>query len=126
MGSQIVKAFRPKGVANGRIVEKELFLASRKKLKEIEDISSCATFWEFVQAIIRNQWIPPIGNVAVHWKPIYQQCCVCYTPILSSLNYILKYENLNNEEDKFINNLGWNDIISRKAKVTHYNMPCTF
>jgi hypothetical protein len=121
VGSQIVRSFRHKAHANGRIAEKELFLASRAKLKRIRNIDKYATFWEFVQAVIRNSWNPPIGNLAVHWRPIYQQCSVCHTVILSDLKYILKYENLDDEEDKFINYLGWNDIIGHKARVTHYS-----
>ena len=129
VASQIVKSFRHQAKARGRNTKKELFLATRNMLPEKEERQARTTFWEFVQAVLKKDaWNPPIlGNqtvdLEVHWRPMYQQCSVCHTTILSNLKYILKYENLNAEEDQFISFLGWNQIRNHKAHVLHHDRP---
>ena len=58
------------------------------------------SFWEFVQYLIRPEI--PMG-MDEHWSPVYYYCSVCEKSRLAALNYVLKFENLNNEQPAFLN-----------------------
>ena len=125
-GSKIVEEFRDKAKASGRFAEEEIFLASKKQLTVKQNLEIYPTFWEFVQAVIKNaEYLCnlPVNDLSVHWRPIYQQCSVCHASMLPNIKYILKYENLDAEEDEFLRYLGWNNIIHHKAHITyqHHN-----
>ena len=130
VGSKIVEEFRDSATASGRFSEEESFLASKKQLTQLTKqlipktkyLKTHPTFWEFVQAVINNaKYLSnlPFDDMSVHWRPIYQQCSVCHASMLSNVKYILKYENLDAEEDQLLRYLGWNDIIHHKAHVIH-------
>lgn len=125
IGYQIVRSLRHK-LKNNRNFENQLFLATRTKLSEIKDKSKYPTFREFVKAVIRNKHysdstIREEPSLDVHWRPMYQQCSVCHPTKLSTLKYILKYENLAEEEAKFLCHLGWNSIIKQTVRSNTYN-----
>ena len=70
------------------------------------------TFWEFVQAVISE--VIDDG----HWNPMYKFCSVCHNVQLKTLNFVLRFENLNIEAKLFLKALKRNQINSSIAAVT--------
>ena len=69
------------------------------------------SFWEFVQSVIIKL------NMDEHWQPMFQYCSVCH-PIQLQVNpYILKFENLNQEQAAFIEDVGWRNAIDNTVQL---------
>ena len=69
------------------------------------------SFWEFVQSVIIKL------NMDEHWQPMFQFCSVCH-PIQLQVNpYILKFENLNEEQVAFIEDVGWRNKIDNTIQL---------
>ena len=69
------------------------------------------SFWEFAQSVIIKL------NMDEHWKPMFQYCSVC-DPTQMKLNpFILKFENLKEEQPAFLQEVGWNDKINQSMKL---------
>jgi len=73
--------------------------------------SKFPTFWEFAQALIAGV----IDDD--HWKPMYKFCSVCHDFQLKTINFLLRFENLNNETALFLNHVKWNKVNSSSASV---------
>lgn len=56
------------------------------------------TFWEFITAVLET------GLVNEHWRPITESCSLCAKDLVYDV--ILKFENLNPEQDFFARVLG--------------------
>ena len=69
------------------------------------------SFWEFVQSVIIKL------NMDEHWKPIFEYCSVCHPVQLQVNPYILKFENLNEEQPRFVQHLGWGDKIINTIRL---------
>ena len=73
--------------------------------------SELPCFWEFVQAITR-------GSIDDgHWTPMYKFCSICHDTQLRTINYILRFENLEKETAEFLRHLKW-DNSSKVALKT--------
>ena len=124
-GEPMVKRFR-----HSKKATKYLFMASQNREELIKEkkkhLSKFPTFAEFVESILEN-WMGdvsrnPFGNP--HWRPIYQQCSVCHTTKLATLNYVLKYEDLVAwEQAAFIQMVNWSSIISDPVRVNVHRDP---
>ena len=73
--------------------------------------SDLPSFWEFSQAVIDGYKIDD------HWRPIVEHCSICNTLSLKAYNYILKFEELEKEEDMFLIHTGWDKKIKSRKKV---------
>ena len=72
--------------------------------------SDLPSFWEFSQAVIDEYKIDD------HWRPIVEHCSICNTLSLKAYNYILKFEELEKEEDMFLIHTGWDKKIKNRTK----------
>ena len=113
LGSIIIKRYRK----NDTKILKQLFLASPMEGKSVSFKWRVPTFWEFSRWVLENRHYK---NFEIHWMPIYQQCSVCHPTKLSTLNYILKFEELAVEEKQFIDYVHWNHIIPQTAQSNVY------
>jgi len=66
------------------------------------------SWWEFVQWLIANKKYPE--RFDEHWKPFSLHCAVCSLPY----NYILKFENLWEEEEGLFEEMGVADQVPRE------------
>ena len=73
--------------------------------------SDLPSFWEFSQSVIDSYKIDD------HWRPIVEHCSICNKLSLKAYNYILKFEELEKEEDMFLIHTGWNEKIKSRKKV---------
>ena len=73
--------------------------------------SDLPSFWEFSQSVIDDYKIDD------HWRPIVEHCSICNTLSLKTYNYILKFEELEKEEDMFLIHTGWDKKIKSRKKV---------
>ena len=110
----IIERYRAKNVG---VPRKQLFLATPKEREKCAFISRVPTFREFVLWALENRHY---RSFEIHWRPIYQQCSVCHPSILSTLNYILKFEELE-EQNVFINLVNWTHIIQQTAQSNVYS-----
>ena len=68
------------------------------------------TFWEFVQAIIRE------GVNDRHWNPYHLHCNLCHV----EFNFIVKLENIVEEEKELFRFLNIDDIVSSQWTNRYY------
>ena len=68
--------------------------------------SSQPSFWEFVQAVISGE----IDDG--HWRPQYKFCSVCHNFQIKTINYILKFENMDEEALLFLKHLKLDKMFS--------------
>lgn len=59
------------------------------------------TFWEFIQAVLRDGLLDP------HWHPISDWCGLCHL----QFDFVIKFENLRDEEDFLLRQLGLEHIV---------------
>ncbi|TRY77323.1 hypothetical protein TCAL_13640 [Tigriopus californicus] len=59
------------------------------------------TFWEFIQAVLRDGLMDP------HWHPISSWCGLCHL----QFDFVIKFENLREEEDFLLGQLGLKNIV---------------
>ena len=123
-GKPMVKRFR-----HSNEDTKYLFMGTQNRHKLIKErknwLSKFPTFGEFVRSILKN-WSAddnkhPFGNK--HWRPIYQHCSICHQTTLSTLKYVLKYEDLAAEQAAFIQMENWSSIISDPVRVNVHHPP---
>ena len=58
-----------------------------------------------------------------HWTPINEYCSICDTVSLKAYQYILKYEELNTEEDEFLKHVKWDKKIKTRSKINVNHHP---
>ena len=112
-GRKIVKMFRKSAIQKFGIsyFSKENNYGTVLNLSQTErPNSNFPTFWEFVQALIAGI----IDDD--HWKPMYKFCSVCHNVQLKTINFVLRFENLNNETALFLKHVKWNKVNSSSAK----------
>ena len=68
------------------------------------------TFWEFSQSVIDGY------KMDEHWTPINEYCAICDNISLKAYQYILKYEELDREEDEFLR-IKWNKILKTRSTI---------
>ena len=118
IGKVIVDEFRKKATLLGHKPRKELFLASEPPKITSSKLIYYPTFWEFAQAVLTNK---NYFGAGIHWFPIYAACSLCQPLILSTLNYILKFEHLFQEEKLFIHDRNWGSVIQTTSHKNVYN-----
>ena len=128
--TDIINNFRHKGEKIGKQASEEVLLASNDRNTYISKfgVSMFPTFWEFVQAILSNkdewQQNDKAKKLKKHWDTISQQCFVCQPEYINNLQYLLKYENLHEEQDMFLKHVKWNTIMRDPAqsRITYLNV----
>ena len=75
--------------------------------------SDLPSFWEFSQAVIERY------KMDEHWIPINEYCSICNPITLKSFRYILKFEELYQEQALFIRHFQWDKMIN---KTSHRNV----
>lgn len=63
--------------------------------------ASLPSFWEFAQSVIDGY------KIDEHWEPINEYCSLCNSISMKAFRYILKFEELEDEESMFLNHAGW-------------------
>ena len=69
------------------------------------------TFWEFAQAVIDN------FKIDEHWEPINRFCSICSPTTMKAFRYFLKFEELETEENMFLDHLDWKIDKTQKIKL---------
>ena len=73
-----------------------------KVLNDRRPDAKLPSFWEFVQSVIDRY------KIDEHWAPIYEFCSLCNVISMKAFRYILKFEELRNDESIFVNHVKWN------------------
>ena len=75
------------------------------------------SFWEFAQSVIDKY------RMDMHWQPIKEYCSVCNVISMKTFRYILKFEELKNEENLFLSHVKWNVSNERLGSKLNVNKP---
>ena len=75
------------------------------------------TFWEFSQSVIDGYKTDEL------WAPINEYCSICHPISLKAYQYILKYEELDKEEDEFLRHVKWDKILKTRSKINVNDHP---
>lgn len=74
--------------------------------------ASYPCFYEFVQAVIDG-----FISMDEHWYPSFSYCSVCHPSVKSKLKYVLKFENLQTEVPKLLEQIGRIDLLENATNV---------
>ena len=91
-----------------------------KVLNDRRPDANLSSFWEFVHSVIDRY------KIDEHWAPIFEFCSLCNVISMKTFQYILKFEELGNDECIFINhlkrNLGSMGLDSSYFEISNLNL----
>ena len=101
--------------------------AQNPKFETLINDSMLPTFWEFVQYVINDYEEINDGEVYSHIRPIHKHCCVCDKNYQKIFRHILKLEEMDTEERRFIEFMpGWEAKIDLKQPKLNVQRPEQF
>ena len=75
------------------------------------------SFWEFAQSVIDKY------RMDEHWQPINEYCSLCNVISMKAFQYILKFEELEKEENLFLSHVKWNVNNEKLGSKLNVNKP---
>ena len=88
-----------------------------KVLNDRRPNADLPSFWEFSQAVIEHY------KIDEHWAPINEYCSVCNEISMKAFRYILKFEKLEDEEERFLKHVRWNLNEEKLESKLNVNQP---